>query len=88
MSNETHAVPIWVVPGRVKAGEVLPLDASAEAIETAAINAAFTTVELAHDGDVELVFPTARVTIEPHWDNDGEQDGLTVQAWCQIAERS
>lgn len=87
MSNETHAAPLWIIPGRVKAGEILPLDASSGAIEAAAINAAFSAMECADDGDTDLVIPTARITVEPHFDDEGEQDGITVMAWSQVAER-
>lgn len=87
MTNETQVVPIWVIPGRVKAGEVLPLDATDEAIEAAAINAAFNAVECADDGDMDLVMPTARITVRPEHDEHWNLVGLRVEAWSQVAER-
>lgn len=80
------SVPIWIVPARVKAGEVLPVDASAERIDAVAEEMARATVDLAAADGYALVMPTARITTEPHYDDEYEQDGMTVQAWCQAVK--
>lgn len=83
VSTWMESFPMWLIPARVKSGEVLPMDAPAERIDAVAEEMAEATVGIATAEGYALVMPTARITVEPHHDGEHKQDGLTVQAWCQ-----
>ena len=78
--------PIWVIPARVKAGTFLPEGATEMDIEQAAKDAFRDAIQHASDGGYEIIWPTAKLTVETEYSHEEDRNYTRVMAFAVCAK--
>lgn len=81
------SAPLWAIPARAKAGELLPEGATEAEIEHAAHKAMRDVFQFARARGYEIVWPAARLIVEPWHDCEEGRSYIGVRAFAVCAKK-